>query len=111
MGTNFYTIDDIHIGKRSAAGLYCFDCEVTLCKNGEDAIHQGSSGWYNTCPKCGKVGLDTCTSFTWAIDPVDIMTTKAFKDEYDRLYSLTEMITILQRCPIHFYAAIGESFS
>ena len=49
MGTNFYLIgipegeDDSdprwHIGKRSAAGMYCFDCGVTLCEQGEEFIH------------------------------------------------------------------------
>lgn len=48
MGTNFYLKghrgdDDpkYHIGKRSAAGLYCWDCRITLCKGGESAIHRG----------------------------------------------------------------------
>ena len=38
MGTNFYIIDKDqeysegrHIGKRSAAGWYCWDCGTTLC--------------------------------------------------------------------------------
>ena len=49
MGTNFYikgspktaNLDDPkwHIGKRSAAGLYCFDCGVTLCEQGEKFVH------------------------------------------------------------------------
>ena len=41
MGTNYYLKghrgDDnpkYHIGKRSAAGLYCWDCHITLCKGG-----------------------------------------------------------------------------
>lgn len=48
MGTNYYArgyrrIADMdpqyHIGKRSAAGLYCWDCGKTLCKDGESGIH------------------------------------------------------------------------
>lgn len=77
MGTNFYlnvkNLDhenaDTHIGKRSAAGLYCWDCGVTLCKGGEEAIHYGcrtsghsnpfcNCGWYDVCPKCGKSKVD-----------------------------------------------------
>jgi len=79
MGTNFYWAGEnvrystdplIHIGKRSAAGMYCWDCGVTLCKGGEDDIHSGSSrlyrrgdengtyyvrnDWYDECPKCGQ---------------------------------------------------------
>lgn len=53
MGTNFYLAgwqkladsdDDpaVHVGKRSAAGLYCWDCGVTLCKAGIQGVH--SSG-------------------------------------------------------------------
>ncbi len=72
MGTNFYVkghCDDdnpkYHIGKRSAAGLYCWDCGITLCVGGEEAIHRGTiisrnpiryreSTWLKSCPKCGK---------------------------------------------------------
>ena len=77
MGTNFYIrghrrSDEHHIGKRSAAGAYCWDCGVTLCKTGKSGVHQGcrvkghqmfcNCGWYDACPKCGKApateGLD-----------------------------------------------------
>lgn len=73
MGTNFYfaTKDNNeyrHIGKRSAAGLYCWDCGVTLCstiinhvdiftgniKNlyGTDAVHHSGAFWLDKCPLC-----------------------------------------------------------
>jgi len=100
MGTNFYVrgfrhSDDPehHLGKRSAAGRYCWDCRVTLCMGGEEAIHYGRSEWYDECPKCGakpnqepleessagrelgfnkskpvgKTGVKTCASFSWAM--------------------------------------------
>jgi len=73
MGTNFYWTrvvkfrkdDDpkVHIGKRSAAGLYCWDCGLTMCKLGESRVHgnvvwhDGKRGywrWYEECPKCGQ---------------------------------------------------------
>ena len=88
MGTNYYLTgyknDDekdsaeFHIGKRSAAGLFCFDCGVTLCKGGVREVHHSSSGprtyielhkqlnsiqqlkeerkrdWHSTCPFCGQ---------------------------------------------------------
>lgn len=69
MGTNFYFRGhrhgySHHIGKRSAAGMYCWDCGVTLNKKGNDGIHYGCTnrshpqfcncGWYDVCPKCGK---------------------------------------------------------
>ena len=44
MGTNFYywnlqQEENKHIGKRSAAGMYCFDCNVSLCKEGAEHVH------------------------------------------------------------------------
>jgi hypothetical protein len=62
MGTNFYTLSGIHAGKRSAAGPYCWDCGITLCKDGNDGIHKSCNHpnilcnckWYDACPNCGK---------------------------------------------------------
>ena len=59
MGTNYY-VEDQHIGKRSAAGDYCWDCGVTLCKGGNAKIHHDTdgkgnveyNGWHNRCPIC-----------------------------------------------------------
>lgn len=62
MGTNYYTTKDKHIGKKSAAGYYCWDCNITLCKNGNEGIHKGchhkhlmfcDCGWHKKCPTCG----------------------------------------------------------
>jgi hypothetical protein len=104
MGTNFYVrghrYDDdpaYHIGKRSAAGWYCWDCRVTLCKGGISMVHRGSSqdDFYEACPKCGKkpikesldesaagrelgwnksdprakTGVRSCSSFSWCMPP------------------------------------------
>lgn len=114
MGTNFYWRlgmenspvpgdDDwdsmdirVHIGKRSAAGQYCWDCDVTLCKGGNAEIHMGRTEWWNACPKCGSLpvphdgfssgpaavelgfakprverptGVRGTSSFSWAQDP------------------------------------------
>ena len=64
MGTNFYWSDDDvlhkynvvkHIGKRSAAGTYCYDCGTTLCDLGTDFVHDGHRGRFlKSCPFCGK---------------------------------------------------------
>lgn len=102
MGTNFYlrghrfSSDPVyHIGKRSAAGPYCWDCKMTLCKEGESRVHYSESQWYAECPQCGKYpnenpsqssvarelgfnktipktkeGVASCCSFSWAMDPV-----------------------------------------
>jgi hypothetical protein len=85
VGTNFYIVgikkDDsgrysadyprdlhreperVHLGKRSAAGLYCWDCGVTLCKDGKSRIHFTKLGdyeerWHQSCPQCGKMSQD-----------------------------------------------------
>jgi hypothetical protein len=104
MGTNFYLkkrikeYEKTHIGKRSAAGLYCWKCNVTLCKNGKSKIHfSDNNDWFNKCPICGAQpivedlntgagsrelgfeanppthrpteGVSSCSSFTWAVEP------------------------------------------
>lgn len=60
-------IDDmdptIHIGKRSAAGLFCYACKITLCKGGVPAVHYGGWGdglktWHDNCPKCGQAPVE-----------------------------------------------------
>lgn len=100
MSTNFYWLggDDWgrdHIGKRSAAGSYCWDCRVTLCKEGESQIHFNGT-WLGACPRCGATharrdgfvkgpaavelgfaepeetppsGVEGAASFSWAIHP------------------------------------------
>ena len=107
MGTNFYIrghrYDDdphYHIGKRSAAGLFCWDCNVTLCKGGLEMIHKGRHEWHKNCPVCGKKpqrkdsissgsvarelgfdkskpapkkGVTGCASFSWAMEPKDLL--------------------------------------
>lgn len=82
-----------HIGKRSAAGPYCWDCDETLVIGGKSAIHHSNSGVYDECPKCGRgpdlpspliggaaavelgfakpntlrpTGVRSCSSFSWA---------------------------------------------
>ena len=104
MGTNFYLnkrgMDRYkdHVGKRSAAGLYCWDCRLTLCKGGEEKIHFSEGDkFHKACPKCGKKpkdegwgssagrelgfnkgpfkpkkGVASCASFTWAMPEDDL---------------------------------------
>ena len=111
MGTNFYWTDavrdaiddytDGHIGKRSAAGAYCWDCDLTLCASGTDAIHHGRGApgeFHEACPHCMKPfipggitsgaaavelgfakpnterpqGVSSASSFTWAKDPESV---------------------------------------
>ncbi len=119
-----------HIGKRSSAGPYCWDCGKTLCKGGEGSIHTGSlssygSGWWKICPSCGKEpsknsnSISNCCSFTWAENPekfffkskVYVKEDKLIVDEYDREFTCQEFIDMLDsECPIRFTELIGREF-
>jgi hypothetical protein len=104
MGTSFYWTNREphteegnpvnHIGKRSAAGQFCWDCMVSLCKDVK-TLHEGYAEWHETCPNCWQepvdpsmdkgavavelgyakpeeerpMGVQTCFSFTWAHSP------------------------------------------
>lgn len=139
MGTNFYKMDGTHIGKRSAAGMYCFDCNVTLCARGPNAVHEGRSNWHDQCPECGKKyipdkleessaglelgfnknpinaneGVKSCSSFTWAISKQDFYRSwvRKVKDEYGRVYTKKEFIKMLDSYPLHYFHLLGRSFS
>ena len=99
MGTNFYFMIDgkeyRHIGKRSAAGPFCWDCGLSLSSGGHDCIHQSRTRFLKECAVCGrtpieesvgasasgrelgfnqsipkpKSGVASCSSFRWAISP------------------------------------------
>ena len=130
MGTNFYWIgkthedgeDDpsVHIGKRSAAGLYCWDCGTTLCSDGTERIHYGRVDFFKTCPNCnkspndgkttghvelgfaepkdvGRKGVTSCCSFIWTMmkHKRDLkylfnVNKKVVIDEYNREYTAKE---------------------
>lgn len=74
VGTNFYIIghngDDsiqYHIGKRSAAGRYCYDCGSTFQKGGTADVHRVSGGQADVCPCCGKAPDDTKEQYSPAM--------------------------------------------
>jgi len=106
VGCNFYLIDsEKHIGKRSAAGWYCWDCGQTLCVQGENGIHESKSNWDDECFSCGKTipeesvenssagrelgfnkskprpkkGVASCSSFTWTINPTAVLLRYLFR--------------------------------
>ncbi len=146
MGTNFYFLDGTHAGKRSAAGLYCFDCDITLHKLDKDKVHYCCSHtdpmcdceWYDACPKCGakplkeslnndsagrelgfnkkpfkrKTGVASCSSFTWAMDPIAFFSKRAkyIKDEYGTKMTLQEFKDMLKECPIQYNNMVGQEF-
>jgi len=139
MGTNFYinTTKRQHIGKRSAAGLYCWNCQRTLCKDGNAGIH-GDSDFYDKCPTCGSEykpepleqssagvelgfakttsphnGVTTVASFTWSVKPSKLIgkQTAFIIDEYGRKYTNQQFRDMIERmCPIEFYHSIGLEF-
>lgn len=141
MGTNYYQILDgkkYHIGKMSAAGYYCFDCKITLCKDGPYKVHKDESKWFDRCPKCGnnvkeetldnssvgkmlgfndkteeKQGVRSCCSFTWATNPSNIrIGIKDVFDEYGKVYKIEEFREMLRKeCPIEILDMMGQGFS
>ena len=139
MGTNFYIKDDdIHIGKRSAAGWFCWDCGITLCMQGKEGIHKCKpENWHHVCPLCGnskdaesitqsatgkelglnkdeqkKTGVTTVCSFTWAFNILKhSLPDNVIVDEYGEEYSPEEFQKILKSYPIQYYSAIGQEFS
>ena len=124
MGTNFYFIGyksddgeillDTHIGKRSAAGPYCWDCRTTLCKGGNKGVHYYEP-WYDNCPGCGKprinetfdnstagrelgfnkskpvlkTGIASCCSFGWGIPPENVALF-LFRNNFSRCKKIIE---------------------
>ena len=145
MGTNFYFCDEndeqvVHIGKRSAAGLYCWECGLTLCAGGPESVHEGETRWLDACPICGqkpfkenladgaagrelgfnksspcrKTGVQSCASFTWAISPVHFADLKDALNLHisdEYCQEIYDFSDILSECPIMFFDSIGTEFS
>lgn len=149
VGTNYYFGDiqifcdkyDYHIGKRSAAGNYCWDCHKTLCEDGEAGVHRGQSRWRDECPECGKKvvvedfsksamgrelgfnrgrpkkkkGVTSCSSFSWAVPDNEETWERIEKfgviSEYRDKLTAKQFKAILGECPIRYYDSIGQQFS
>lgn len=133
MGTNFYWDEKHrqHIGKRSAAGIWCWDCgcvveykithiECPSCHKkyqpySEDFTTNsvGRELGLNTNPPKKKTGLASCSSFTWAITPEAFKASKRRKiyDEYHRIYTRQDFKNVLEECPINKYDQMGQDFS
>ena len=116
----------IHIGKRSGAGAYCFDCETTLCADGESGIHHAGRYWFTECPDCGVEPAEegepaTCVrwvcSFSWAQDPEEVRKTlkenaqiEVVVDEYGVNYTGEAFLETLKSCPINYTNSVGKEF-
>jgi hypothetical protein len=141
MGTNFYIYQErpthrepqydsmdpeYHVGKRSAAGMYCWDCDITLCKG---RVHYGDE-FHDRCPTCGKkpkkydalskgpaavelgfaepetkrpTGVQGCSSFTWAQPKESVVAAckarpdeELIIDEYGRTLTGQEFLDMLE---------------
>lgn len=115
----------VHIGKRAAAGLYCKDCETTLCTRGSRGIHYTNSenDWMKACPVCGaewsaeNLGkpnsgpISTVCSFTWTVlghrKAMERLVEegrgdeKLIVDEYGVEYTPKEFLTMMAEIPFH----------
>ena len=63
MGTNFYTTKGVHIGKRSAAGMYCWHCRTTLCEQGEEGVDTAEHLTYDGAVASDSMGLGSIVYF------------------------------------------------
>ena len=109
----------LHIGKRSAAGRWCHDCNRTLCKGGVQAIHHTFIDWRDDCPECHATFADVghACSFSWAASRDEVMKILAANqnkaiivDEYDRDMTGLEMVDVLAEIKIHDYQSVGKRF-
>lgn len=161
MGTNFYWIKEyreieraqeqgdedfdrmspeVHIGKRSAAGLYCWNCMISLHEGGESWVHgpperYGMFGgmfddalrrWksmkmLNECPKCGaergSEHVRSACSFSYAQSPARVkkrcdqsLDEPCVVDEYGEEFTGEQFLEALEHCPIIKTSMIGEVF-
>lgn len=133
MGCNFYYKNGEHVGKRSAWGLYCWECNTP-----HDTLKDETK-----CPNCGaerypetledsaaglelgfaegplkREGLRSTSQFTWAMTPnlVKLLLDSGgsgmvIEDEYGKEYTAKEFMEILEGCPVWSCDHIGEDFS
>ena len=118
MGTNYYFKEgdeEIHIGKRHAAGPFCVECMVALHPIGNHRVHS-TDELLNECPVCGRSAdlVEYGMSFSWAITLEQFMKYRkmGYKifNEYNReIEDFGGDVT--GGCMIHFWDAIGKEFS
>lgn len=119
----------IHIGKRNAAGYYCYDCGTTLNKGGTTEIYLGNTGPDSSmpiCPVCHakydikkKTSVQGACSFTWTVmahlelikalakpsvaTAVQLLNnTKLIANDYGECFTAKEMLEKVKNDPIWF---------
>lgn len=104
------------VGLQVNAGLYCYDCNQTLCSDGPTAIHSGRPSWFDHCPGCGteapkhpEIAEETirqAKSFFWQIalsELKDLVGKSKIEDSDGREYTLKELLThVSKRCQFEF---------
>jgi len=146
MGTNFYTFENFcancdrqdrleHIGKRSAAGLYCWSCDAPLPEDEEKCIHCGTRwerkgpgepgnaagvelGFAEPAMERPHNGVTNASAFRWAMEPDRVrllceasMDAPCVVDEYGSKMTGREFLEMLRcQCPLERFS-IGVEFS
>lgn len=115
MSTNYYyretrNSEKKHVGKRWAAGSYCWDCKLPVEGPGD-------------CPRCGekrvkdydlhkeKKGVTGVCGFCWAVHPAELISVPYFENEYGEVMTGDEFWKMVSICPIQHYDSIGKEFS
>ena len=125
MGTNYYLMKynnkyAKHIGKTSAAGKYCFECNQSLlfCEGAlKPELGNPHAGYYESlkvCPTCLKEPKWAAASFSWAMKPDRYALLKdnvKIHDEYGRRLTKRQMTRRILNARWHFYDSIGREFS
>ncbi len=122
MGTEYYIKDKtkemnqgIYIGKRSAAGKFCYKCRMTLHRGGPDMIHTVTGQWAAACMKCNSNDfVSPAMSFTFNINLPDLCNTLVESgynldndlcivgSNSEKAFSFDEFIEGLKECAITF---------
>jgi hypothetical protein len=132
MGTNYYWIDDektdeakqdepeVHIGKRSGAGPFCYPCGISLVEGPSNTIHSGENKVLPCCPRCLRPSPKAALSFTWTMNVhrtrledrcgEELLAEKSgesispcVRDEYGGTFTASQFLSIVGGCVFQFY--------
>ena len=138
MGTNFYfkkikgfAFAD-HIGKRDAAGWYCWDCRIPLIEDGicpkcskhkpeKESLTESAEGrdlGFNISRVRKKTGVASYSSFTWAVNKEYLQKRLetvlnqliVIEDENGIGYTWGMFNEVLKECPVDITLNIVKKF-